>query len=139
MQLYIRRCFIICMCKILVQNFIIKDILKKEKRCSLKLCTDYRNNLLLKNSFVSTPDRRQSKTLFIDERGSEIATTSVFDCHLSRVGRLMAIKNYVSNYFGLRSSIVLTFSIVSYPVWFRCTLHEFCIQLNQIIWNALCL
>ena len=30
MQLYIRRCFIICMCKILVQNFIIKDILKKK-------------------------------------------------------------------------------------------------------------
>ena len=30
MQLYIRRCFIICMCKILVKNFIIKDILKKK-------------------------------------------------------------------------------------------------------------
>ena len=30
MQSYIRRCFIICMCKILVQNFIIKDILKKK-------------------------------------------------------------------------------------------------------------
>ena len=30
MQLYIRRCFIICICKILVQNFIIKDILKKK-------------------------------------------------------------------------------------------------------------
>ena len=30
MQLYIRRCFITCMCKILVQNFIIKDILKKK-------------------------------------------------------------------------------------------------------------
>ena len=30
MQLYIRRCFIVCMCKILVQNFIIKDILKKK-------------------------------------------------------------------------------------------------------------
>ena len=29
MQLYIRRCFIICMCKILFQNFIIKDSLKK--------------------------------------------------------------------------------------------------------------
>ena len=41
MQVYIRRCFIICMCKILVQNFIIKDILKKEKRCSLNFCTDY--------------------------------------------------------------------------------------------------
>ena len=30
MQLYIRRWFIICMCKFLVQNFIIKDILKKK-------------------------------------------------------------------------------------------------------------
>ena len=30
MKLYIRRCFIICTCKILVQNFIIKDILKKK-------------------------------------------------------------------------------------------------------------
>ena len=30
MQLYIRRCLIICMCKILVQNLIIKDILKKK-------------------------------------------------------------------------------------------------------------
>ena len=30
-----------CMCKLLVQNCIIKDI-KKEKRCSLHFCTDYR-------------------------------------------------------------------------------------------------
>ena len=30
MQLWIRRCLIICVCKILVQNFIIKDILKKK-------------------------------------------------------------------------------------------------------------
>ena len=58
----------------------------------------YRNNLHFscfcrKNIFVSTPDRRQSKTPFtMDERGSEIATTSVFDCHLSPVVRLMAIK-----------------------------------------------
>ena len=35
----------------------------------------------------------------IDERGSEIPTTSVFDCQLSPGGRLMAINNYVSNYF----------------------------------------
>ena len=42
----------------------------------------------------------QSKTLLtIDERGSKIATTSVSDCQLSPVGRLMAIENYVSNYF----------------------------------------
>ena len=42
---------------------------------------------------------RQSKTLLtIDERGSEIATTSVFDCQWSPVGRLMAIEKSVSNY-----------------------------------------
>ena len=50
--------------------------------------------------FVSTQDMRQSKTLLtIDERGSEIATTSVFDCQLSPEGRLMAIENPISNYF----------------------------------------
>ena len=43
---------------------------------------------------------RQSKTLLtIDERGSEIATTSVFDWQWSSVGRLMTIKKSVSNYF----------------------------------------
>ena len=33
----------------------------------------------------------------------------------------MAIENYVSNYSGLRSSIVLTLSISAFLVWFRCT------------------
>ena len=43
---------------------------------------------------------RQSKTLLtVDERGSEIATTSVFDCQRSPVGRLMAIEKSVSDYF----------------------------------------
>ena len=52
-----------------------------------------------------TPDRRQSKPfLTIDERGSKIARNSVFDCHLSPVGRQMAIENSVSNDFDLRSS-----------------------------------
>ena len=60
---------------------------------------------------------RQSKILLtINGRGPEIATTSVFDCQLSPVGRLIAIENSVSNYFGLRSSIILTFSIAAYPV-----------------------
>ena len=55
--------------------------------------------LFKKNNFVSTPDIRQSKTLFkIDGRGSEIATTSVLNCQLSPVGRLKAIEKYVSNY-----------------------------------------
>ena len=30
----------------------------------------------------------------------------------------MAIKNSVYNFFYLRSSIVLTFSIAAYPVWY---------------------
>ena len=49
---------------------------------------------------IITPDRRQSKTLLtVDERGSKIARYSVFDCHLSPVGRQMAIENSVSNDF----------------------------------------
>ena len=49
---------------------------------------------------VVTPDRRQSKTLLIiAERGSKIAINSVFDYHLSPIGRQMAIENSVSNYF----------------------------------------
>ena len=96
----------------------------------------YRNNLHFscfcrKNIFVSTPDRRQSKTPFtMDERGSEIATTSVFDCHLSPVGRLIAIKNSISNYFDLRSSIVLTFLIAAYPVWYRCRFHDVTVDIS---------
>ena len=44
-----------------------------------------------------TPGRRQSKTLStIEERGSKIDRNSVFDCHLSPVGRQMAIENTVS-------------------------------------------
>ena len=64
-----------------------------------------------------TPGRRQSKTLFtIDKRGSKIDRNSVFDCHLSPVGRQMTIVNSFSNDFDLRSSIVLAFSIAAYPV-----------------------
>ena len=37
--------------------------------------------------------------LTINERGSKIARNSVFDCYLSPVGRVMANKNSVSNYF----------------------------------------
>ena len=66
----------------------------------------------------------QSFTLLtIDERGSEIATTSVFDCHLLPVGRVMVTKNTASNYF-------LSMSIDSNDVfdcadalWFRCMLN----------------
>ena len=65
----------------------------------------------------STSDGWQSKTfLTIDECGSKNARNSVFDCHLSTVGRQMASENSVSSYFYLRSSIVITFSIAAYPV-----------------------
>ena len=87
------------------------------------------------SNFVFTPHRRQSKTLLpMDERGSEIATTSVFECHLSPVGRLMDIENFVSNFFYLRSSIVLTFSIAAYPAWFRCTLHDVTVDISAHNW-----
>ena len=66
----------------------------------------------------------------MDECGSEIATTSVFDCHLSPVGQLMAIENSVSNYFGLRSSIVLTFLIATYPLWFPYTLYDVSVDIS---------
>ena len=47
-------------------------------------------------SIEFTPGRRQSKTLLtIDEDESNIAKNSVFDYHLSPVGRKMAIKNSV--------------------------------------------
>ena len=69
----------------------------------------------------NTSDRRQSKTrLKIDERGSKIARNSNFDCRLSLFEQQMTIKNSVSNdFFYLRSSKVLTFSIAAYPVWIR--------------------
>ena len=52
---------------------------------------------MMSGSFT-TPGRRRLKTLStIDtERGSKIDRNSVFDCHLSPVGRQMAIENTVS-------------------------------------------
>ena len=77
--------------------------------------TTFSEYLHFRNIF--TPDRRQSKRLLtIDEHESEIARNSVFHCHLSPVWRQMAIENSVSKVFDLRSSIVLTFLIVAYPV-----------------------
>ena len=60
----------------------------------------------------------QSKTLLpINEIGSKIARNSVFNCHVSPVGRQMAIENSVSNdFFYLPSSIVLTFSNAPCPL-----------------------
>ena len=59
----------------------------------------------------------QSKTLFtIDGRGSEVATNSVFDCQWSPVGRLMAIENSVSNFFGSTFVDNIDVSIATNPV-----------------------
>ena len=63
---------------------------------------------------------RQANTLLtIDERGSEIATTSAF--HLSPVGRLMANKNPVYNYFLSTSFDSNDVFDCADPLWFRCT------------------
>ena len=52
------------------------------------------------NWSVSTPGRRQSKTLLKSMNADKkIARNSVFDCHLSAVGRQMAIENSASNDF----------------------------------------
>ena len=78
-----------------------------------------------------TPGRRQSKTvLLIDERTSKIARNSVFDCHLSPVGRQMPTENSVSNDFDLRLSTVLTFSFDAYPVC--STKSHMCYQLPVV-------
>ena len=80
---------------------------------SLRMCENIRVPAPPPPPGVYTPDRRQSKTLLsIDERGSKIAINSVSDCHLSPVGRQMAIENFVSNYFDIWSSI----SFAAYPV-----------------------
>ena len=86
---------------------------------------------------------RQSKTLLtIDERGSEIATTSVFDCQWSPVGRLMAIEKSVSKYCW--STFVDNIDVfdchhsgVNSLYASLCYGGHFCIQLNKIIWNCL--
>ena len=85
---------------------------------------------------------RQSNTLLtIDERGSKVATTSVFDCQCSPVGRLMAIENSVSNYFW--STFVDNIDVfdchqsgVNSLYASLCYGGHFCIQLNKIIWTA---
>ena len=74
-----------------------------------------------KNRSFITSDRRQSKTFWtIDERGSQIARNSFFDCHLSLIGQQMAIKNYVS--YNLRSTFVDRINV------FDCHLSEVFIE-----------
>ena len=80
-----------------------------------------------------------SKTLLtIDERGSEIATTSVFDC---QSGDLWQSKSLFLFIFGLRSIDVFDChqSDVNSLYASLCYGGHFCIQLNNIIWNCLCL
>ena len=57
-----------------------------------------------------TPGSGQSKRLStINERGSKMDINSVFDCHLSPVGRQMAIKTVFLTILDLRSSTLLAF------------------------------
>ena len=77
----------------------------------------FHNDMLFRRVWYSR-GKRQSKTLYtIVERGSEIDRYSVFDCHLSPIGRQMAFENSVSNdFFYLCSSLESTFFIAAYPV-----------------------
>ena len=63
----------------------------------------YTKTLLIQRIIVNnifTSGRGQSKIILtIDKHGSKIARNSVFYCHLSPIGRQMAIKNSVSNDF----------------------------------------
>ena len=83
-------------------------------------------------SFILTPDRQQSKTLLtIYKCGSKIARNSVFDCHLSPVGRQMAIKISVSNYFW--STFVDSINVFWLPL-IRCDLVmcKFCFLMEDL-------
>ena len=84
---------------------------------------------------------RQSKTLLtIDERGSKVATTSVFDCQWSSVGRLMAIENcfllFLSTFVDNIDVFDCHQSGVNSLYASLCYGGHFCIQLNKIIWTA---
>ena len=81
---------------------------------------------------------RQSKTLLtIDERGSKVAKTSVYDCQWSPVGRLMAIENSVSNFFwSTFVDNIYVFDCHQSLYASLCYGGHFCIQLNKIILTA---
>ena len=74
----------------------------------------------------------------MDERGTEIATTSVFDC-LVASWATNGYRKLCTNHFGLRSSIVLTFLIAAYPVWFRCTFHDVTVDISAHKMNKIML
>ena len=60
--------------------------------------------------------KRQSKTPLNRQRGSKVARNSVFDFHLSLIGRQKASENLFQTIFDILSSMVLTFSIAGYQV-----------------------
>ena len=75
-------------------------------------CTELKDNIDIKERKISvlqrkvfihrenTPGRWQSKTfLTVDKRRSKIHRNIVFDCHLSPLGRQMAMENSVSENF----------------------------------------
>ena len=66
---------------------------------------------------ITKPDRRQAKTLLtIDEQGSKIARNSVSISICRQSGDKWQSITLFLMIFDLRSSIVLMFSIVAYPV-----------------------
>ena len=73
--------------------------------------------------------------LAIDERGSKVDRNSVFDYHLSPVGRQKAIENYVSHIFYLRLSKILTFSIAAYPACYRGALSQSHVRSSVFLWS----
>ena len=80
------------------------------RSCSFVECIMYMNKLKRASSQDSLSwgrggGRRQSQTLILSTHADK-NSYSVFDCHLSPVGRQMAIKNSVSNKFDLHSCIV---------------------------------
>ena len=65
------------------------------------------------------------KILTVDAHGLKIARYSVFDCHLSPIWQLMAIKTLFLTIFYLCSSIVLIFRLPPNLVWFMCQTVKF--------------
>ena len=78
--------------------------------------TEYKLHVPVEKKFPHRICGIENSRRTIDERGSEIATTSVLNCRLSPVGRLMAIENCFFLFLVQRSSIILTFSTAAYPV-----------------------
>ena len=94
-------------------------------------CTELKDNIDIKERKISvlqrkviihcetTPGRGQSKTLLtIDKHGLKIAIKTLFSIAICRQsGDKWQSKTLFLKILDLRSSIVLTFSIATYPVW----------------------